>query len=285
LKEVAIVRSAIETVDRSKTSVGFLLNEWKVDSKRVPPTSLHVSSAQAVWGSERPPSVAVEESLRWYFDKMADFDLVLRQVLFLGRRLDQGAMELHSVIDVEPHVQALGRERSCASWGSEALRRAIERFERVERLRLRYRGALASADDKRALVDAVQQLSLHPKQLQKLDIGVGRTLNAIGDAEGAIREAIEASGHRLTSAQCSASALRASSRPVCGANAPERERAVRVRRHLEVLEQVERDAGERLSVFREHATSLRDAYLRVERAKKQMGRHYPHGPTQRHAPA
>jgi hypothetical protein len=204
---------------------------------------------------------------------MADFDLVLRQVLFLGRRLDQGAVDLQSVIDLEPHVEASGPERSGALWDSEALRRAIEGFERVERLRLRYRRALTSAEDKRALVDAVQQLSLHPKQLRNLDFGVSRTLNAIGDAEGAIREALEALGHPFTAAQCSAAAWRASSRQVCGANAPERERAVRVSRHLEVLEQVERDAGERLSVFREHATSLRDAYLRVEQAKKQIQRH------------
>ncbi len=217
-----------------------------------------VSTPQQV---EHALAVAIETSLHTYFVELAGFDLVVDQVLLLGKQLGAGELQLRAVIDVGGRLEG-GSEEGDQSANAAGCRRTVEAFEQLARERIQ-----SSRD---ALADRLQQLSLHPRQLRRLDEGLRKVLAGVSHAERSLREGLAASGHRSSRRPRSVSGWRLAVRPAFGGLAADL--VLRMHQDLEVLEQVEREAGETLFSFRKRASALRLAHCRVEDARRAMVR-------------
>jgi RNA polymerase primary sigma factor len=213
-------------------------------------------------------SLAIQHSLRGLFEVIVDFGLAFDQVLALGEQLSSGEARLRSIVDVSADFDPNEEDADEASGGSPIARRTAATFRRCAKLREAW---VRSGDAFRRarVVDAVQALSIHPQQLRRIDEAIGRILSAINDAERALSR--ELKGRRLKVVPKTASAWGRAARPQLMSGATGH-RATQIRRFLEVLRQVEREAGEPLYAVREHALRLREAHAGLERAKNDMFR-------------
>jgi RNA polymerase primary sigma factor len=213
-------------------------------------------------------SVAIQQSLRGLFEVMVDCGLAFEQVMRLGEQLSSGEARLRTVVDVSADFDPSEDDADEASGGSPIARRTAATFRRVGKLREAW---LRSGDAKqrKRVVDALQALSIHPQQLRRIDEAIGRILSAVDGAERAL--ARELKGRRLKLVPKTASAWGRAARPLLMSGA-KTERANQIRRFLEVLRQIEREASEPLHLVREHALQLRQAHAALERAKNDMFR-------------
>jgi RNA polymerase primary sigma factor len=220
---------------------------------------------------ERALSVAVEESRRGLLGEIAESELAFRQLLHLGRQLQAGEVRLRAVLDVSGDYESSHDEDGVEGPEGAALRGTLTAFDRISQLRDRY---VRTREGRTELIDRMEKLSIHPKQLRRIDHGLGRLLSAISDVERSLREDLLASGRRIGDAPASASAWRLAVRPLLApaSGGPGKERATRARLDLELLRQIEQEAGEPLVKVRQRATAIRRAHRRLEQAKSEMVR-------------
>ncbi len=225
---------------------------------------------------EQGLAAAIETKLHTYFVELADNDLVLRELLLLGKQLASGELQLRSVIDVGGTFES-GPEDVDQTASAARARRTLAAFEQVadehERYLLsrKHGRPLASLVALRSeLADSLAKLSIHPRQLRRLDDGLRRVLDGVTKSERSLRESLIASGHRHSRRPRSAGGWRLALRAAIG-NLPE-DRMAGMHQHLAMLDRVEQDAGEPLFAFRERAGALRLAHFRVEDARREMVR-------------
>jgi RNA polymerase primary sigma factor len=233
---------------------------------------------------EKGFAIAVEEARRQLLLESIESEFVFRQVMQLGEQLRAGAVRLRSVVDIGGRPKSSTDDDSDADEGGakEARRRTLAAFDRMARLRGEYlrvsrgpriasAGALADARRKR-LVACFEELSIHPKQLRRIDQVLEQLLGAVAAAERSLREELHRAHRRSNISPRSALAWRRAAAPLLAGRPTDSSRAAGTREALERLAQVERGAGEPLRDFHQRATAFRNAHRRLEAAKNQMVR-------------